>query len=128
MEMHINGDIVKVKRLDGGVPAGITLEGLKADIEMLLEGENTDLPELRSICNAIESVNSELANLYGLIDKHLPYKTNGNCNDLSVVGKNRLLEMLFTIQDSQVSFSCGIEQVRRATEKILKGKEQTNLF
>lgn len=114
--------------IQAGVPAGITRNELTHDIEMLLNHSHTDLPELRAICNAVTKVDTEINGLYELIEKHLPHKTNGGCNGLGIPGKNRLLDMLFAIQDTSVEFQGGVDQVRRSCEKILHGKEQQVLF
>lgn len=116
------------KRVTGGVPAGITVDQLTADVEMLLKNEHTTAEELRLICTAIENVKKALSELENLADAHLPRKTSGSCNGLSVVGKNSFLIMLFNIQDSAVSFTGGVDLVRKRVEKILKGKEQQMLF
>lgn len=123
-----SGGRIRISRLHGGEPSGIQLEPLIADIDMLLDGEHTNANELRAICTAIDSVNRELSVLYSLIEKHMPHRTSGSCNGLSVVGKNRLLGMLFTIQESSLSFGFGIKKVKAATERILQGKEQQSLF
>lgn len=116
------------KNLTGGIPAGITVDQLTADIEMLLKGEHTTAEELRLVCIAIENVTIALAELETLVGNHLPHKTRGSCNGLDILGKNSLLNMLFNIQSSAVSFTGGIDLVRKRVDKILKGKEQQLLF
>ncbi len=116
----------------GEVQSGVTHTGisnneLETDIQMLLESDHVDLPDLRALCSAITDTTKSLESLYALIEKHMMHKTNGSCHGLDILGNNRLLSMFFN-SGTTMEFNGGIENVKRKVERILAGKEQAALF
>ena len=105
---------------------GLNFEELDRDITVLLDGEYATVDELRELCTALEHADQSLGALYQLIEDYLPHRNK--CNDLCVVGENRLLSMFMSIQDSHHDFSTGVTIVRQRVEKILTGKEQASLL
>lgn len=102
----------------------VKMDELEADIQMLFEEKILTATELRQWCDQIEATAAELEKLHSLVSKLLPEKTKGRCAGLSTGGDpNRLLSLLFRIQDTQVNFSGAIIGTKNRTLKILKRLE-----
>lgn len=114
-------------RSDTG-PHGAKVDQMKADLEMLLDNAHVSAKEIKAICKSLENVDIALEQLYEHTEKFMMHKTAGHCFGLRSVGRNSLLSMLMSIQDSQITFSQGIRYTIRRIRKVLSGKDQQDLF
>lgn len=100
----------------------IKMDELETDIQMLLNEKILTTAELRRWCDQIEKTAVELGKLYSLVSVLLPEKTEGKCVGLSS-GVNRLLSLMFRIQDTQVNFSDAIVGTKNRALRVLNKLE-----
>lgn len=108
----------------GIVYTGINVNELEDDIQMLLYKQAMSEADLVELCRRLEKTKLAVDDLYEHIERLLPHKTNGSSHGLGLLGQNRLLSMLFNIQYTKISFTGGIEIVRKRVLAILKRREK----
>jgi len=113
--------------IEPSIPAGITIDKLSSDIEMLLNDGHIDMSVLIEWAEKIDAVTLALTDLADLTENHLPHKTDGHCNGLNIHG-NSLLSMIMDIHYTQSNFVDEIQKIKTRVLKILSGKEQFGLF